>query len=96
MKASNYAEGKNQNEILEDMIGTAEAGSIVFEQQKAGILIRCTEDIEISINGLKEQLAENAKSSDKLSERVFCLNIILTIATVIGAIATVLIAVKTN
>ena len=96
MKASNYAEGKSKNEILEDMADTAEVGSVVHEQQKAGIVVRCTEDIETSIDGLKEQLAENAKSSDKLSGRVFFLNIILTAATVVGAIATALIAVKTK
>ena len=41
-----YVKGKNKNTILQDMYGTAQPGSVVHEQQKMGIIVRCTEDIE--------------------------------------------------
>ncbi len=96
MKASKV-EGKDKNAILEEMIdrdGAFPPGSEVHEQRKAGIVVRCTEDIEISMNSLKEQLIENSKSSHELSNRLFWLNGVLTVATVLGAVATVLMAIK--
>lgn len=38
--------GKDKNEILNGLVGTAEPGSPVHEQQKMGIIVRCTEDLE--------------------------------------------------
>ncbi|QQQ64702.1 hypothetical protein JJQ94_03570 [Pseudoalteromonas sp. GCY] len=90
-----YVKGKSKHEILEDLIGTAQPNSAVHEQQKAAITVRCTEDIESSIKSLESQLAKNATSSDKVGNRLFWLNVVLTIATLVGALATVVIAVKT-
>jgi len=89
-----YVAGKDKNQLLEDLKGTAQVGSQVHEQQKAAIIVRSVEDIEHSINLLAQQLQENAKSSDSLGKKVFWLNGILAIATVVGAIATVVMAIK--
>jgi hypothetical protein len=91
-----YVKGKNKNQILEELKDTPEVGSLVHEQQKAALIVRCTEDIEASLNALKNQLKENAESSDRLGVKVFWLNIVLALATLVGAIATVVIAIKTT
>jgi hypothetical protein len=76
-----YVEGKSKNEILEEMYGTADPHSVVHEQQKMAIMVRCTEDLE--------------KAISKLSNKITFLDWALTGATVVGAIATTLIAYRT-
>ena len=90
-----HVKDKSKNEILEAMVGTAMPTSPAHEQQKAGIIVRCTEDIEQSIKSLENQLVKNAEASDRMGTKVFWLNIILAIATLVGALATVVIAFKT-
>ncbi|EOE6055862.1 hypothetical protein ACVDQD_003764, partial [Vibrio cholerae] len=90
-----HVKDKSKNEILEAMVGTAMPTSPAHEQQKAGIIVRCTEDIEKSIKSLENQLVKNADASDRMGEKVFWLNIILAVATLVGAVATVVIAIKT-
>ena len=75
-----HVKGKNKNQILEEMCGTAQVGSIVHEQQKMAIMVRCTEDIENAIS--------------KLNRKINGLDIALKIATIIGGIATGLMAYK--
>ena len=84
-----YVEGKDKNEILSALVGTAEAGSRVHEQQKMGIVVRCTEDLERVLDSLEKSMNQNASASDKLAAKVYWLNVILAIATALGAIATV-------
>lgn len=91
-----YVKDKDKNQILEELKDTAQVGSQVHEQQKAALTVRCTEDIEASLSALKTQLKENAESSDRLGVKVFWLNIVLALATLVGAIATVVIAIKTT
>jgi hypothetical protein len=90
-----YVSGKDKNEILEALNGTAHVGSTVHEQQKAAITVRCTEDLESAFENLEEQLKANSESSDSVGRKIFWLNVILASATVVAAIATVIIAVKT-
>jgi hypothetical protein len=84
---SSYVEGKDKNQILKEMYTTAHPGSVTHEQQKAGIIVRCTEDIE-------KALRETSESATTLSKKVYFLNWVLTIATIIGGIATALLAYK--
>ena len=84
-----YVEGKDKNEILDALYGTAEVGSRVHEQQKMGIVVRCTEDLEKALGSLEKSMKDNASSSDKLATKVFWLNVILTIATTVGTIAAI-------
>ncbi|MEE3880036.1 hypothetical protein [Vibrio sp. YYF0003] len=51
-----YVENKDKNQILEELIGTAQAVSQVHEQQKSAILVRCTEDIQQSIDELGDEI----------------------------------------
>ena len=90
-----YVTEKSKNEILEAMPGTAEPGSPIHEQQKSAILVRCTEDIEDSFQKLGAQLTESVTATEKMSNRIYWLNVVLAVASLIGAIATVVIAYKT-
>ncbi len=90
-----YIKGKDKNQILDDLAGTAKPGSQIHEQQKAAIKVRCTEAIQDSLSSLEKQLEINAKSADKVGQKIFWLNVVLALATLVGAIATVVIAART-
>jgi hypothetical protein len=80
---------KSKSEIL-SMIGhAAEPGTRLHEQLVAAITVRCTEDLEQSLKSLENSQIRSSESTERLSRRVFWLNVILTAATVIGALATV-------
>jgi hypothetical protein len=88
---SGYVEGKSKTQILDELARTAQPGSPVHEQQRMGIIVRATEDIEASLAGVNRSLAlldesmkENAQSSDRLAAKVYWLNVVLTVATVAG------------
>jgi hypothetical protein len=89
-----YVEGKTKNEILAELALIAQPGSIIHEQQKTAITVRCTEDIETAFSALTAQLAKNSDSNDRLAEKVFWLNVVITLATVVGAAAAVTQALK--
>lgn len=62
------------------------------EFRKLKILVKCTEDIEESINNLSNQIRESANSNNALSVRIWWLNFILTVATIViaaGALVTI-------
>ena len=84
-----YVKDKNKNEILNALLDTAEPGSRAHEQQKMGIIVRCTEDLENALGSLEKSMNINALASDKLSEKIFWLNMILAIATAFGTAAAV-------
>ncbi len=84
-----YVEGKDKNEILTALVDTAQPGSRAHEQQKMGIIVRCTEDMEQALGSLEKSMNENARASDKLATKVFWLNVILAIATAIGTVAAI-------
>lgn len=81
MADDSYIKDKDKNQLLLDLKGTAQPNSPVHEQMKMAIFVRMTEDLE--------------KTISKLSKRVNALDIILKFATIIGGIATLLIAYKT-
>jgi len=118
-----YVEGKSKTELLREL-GGSEPGSTVFELQKAGITVRCTEDLEARMNKLGETVSDvgatlseavaaltneikgatllvrgqiheldatiqdaNAQN-EALQKKLLFLNVILTIATVVAALAT--------
>ena len=90
-----YIKGKSKTQVLEELAGTAQVGSQIHEQQKAAITVLCTEDIESSLKSLENQLKLNSESSDKVGNKIFWLNVVLAFATIVGAVATAFIAIKT-
>jgi hypothetical protein len=84
---SSLIDGKSKKELLtefdENYVKPENKDHQIIKQ---AILVKCTEDIEHSINSLEKALSENAKSSQSLAIKVFYLNIILAIATIMGTI----------
>jgi len=82
MEGNEYIRGKTKDDLLKSLYKDSEVGSKVFEQQKMAIFVRCTEDFE---NVVKEFNV----TSNKLSNRILWLNIILGAFTVAGLILAV-------
>jgi hypothetical protein len=70
------------------MVGTAMPGSPVHEQQKMGIIVRCTEDLENKLDALTKVIDDSNKTNAQLGDKVYALNRTLANATWVGAIAT--------
>ncbi len=88
MASDVYIKDKTKEQILAELHGTAEPGSVVHEQQKMAILVRCTQDLERRISELTGAIEGASKESKDLGVKVVSLTRILAIATVLGAIAT--------
>lgn len=82
----NFVKGKPKGQILEEMTKTGEVGSSAHEQQKMGIIVRCSEDIEKALNGLSASLDNSARQADVLSNRVFWLNLVIALAAIAGVV----------
>lgn len=65
-----YVQGKSKTEILEALVSTAEPGSAVHEQQKSAILVRCTEDIQVSLQEQSNATRKVNTSLEKLNSRM--------------------------
>jgi hypothetical protein len=89
---ANYIKG-TKNEILEQMKDTAKVDSPVHEQQKMGIIVRCTEDMEKAIKSLEQSMNKNSEVGNSVAEKICRLNTILTIATIVGVVATLIAAI---
>lgn len=92
---------KSKEELLEEFANRNYHNTLEGEQYMAAMIVKSSTDIQISAKEIKEavdkfkEVAENTgKSSDNLSKKVFWLNIVLAGATLIGAIATVILAFK--
>ncbi len=68
----------------------AQPGSEEHYRILATLIARCTFDLEKSLNKLESSQNKNSESSDKLSRRVFWLNAVLAVATVVYAVVSVL------
>ncbi len=75
-----YIKDKNKKQLIRELNGTALPGSVVHEQQKMAILVACTEDLETAISSL--------------TRKITVLDWAIGAATVVGAVATILMAYK--
>jgi uncharacterized membrane protein YccC len=57
---SDYVSEKTKTQILQELNGTAQPHSSVHEQQKMGIIVRCTEDMEKSLENLRQSMNQTA------------------------------------
>lgn len=89
MKGDEYIDGKSKEELLRSLYTDAQVGSQVFEQQRMAIFVRCTEDLQGSIEKFTQ-------SNEKLSGQLLWLNIILGVFTVVGTVLTVVSIFQTN
>ncbi len=70
--------------------GTPNAAT--WEEAKAEFTVSCLNDIVNSMSELNKTIQDNSKSNDAIANKVFWLNIVIAAATVVGSIATAVIA----
>jgi len=90
MIGDEHVANRDKNELLRRLMTDAQVGTQTWEQQRMGIIVRCTEDIETAIKSFETTMEKNATASDKLANRVFWLNVILAAIAAVGATFTVL------
>ena len=83
--ATNPFVNKPINELL-DLLETREPGTIGHEQLKMTIINFHVKSFENLINNLRKSMEKTATSNEKLSNKIFWLNVILTFVTVFGVI----------
>lgn len=83
----------SKNEMLRELSGTGEVGSLNYEQKRMAIFVKATEDIENALASLRQAIGSlevstnaNAKSSDNLARKVYWLNVVIAAAMVLGVI----------
>ena len=82
----NYIHGKSKEQLLEELPKTAQPGSPVYEQMKTAIYAKSIED---SVERFISEINRNSEASNNLAQRVYWLNIVITVATVVVALAAV-------
>jgi len=61
-----------------------------YQYSKTALLVYCSRDLEKTINDLKQSVDLSTSSRNKLSTKLFWLNLIVTLATITGVIFGVL------
>lgn len=65
-----YVQDKTKSEILDDMAGTAQPGSQIHEQQKAGIIVRSTEDLQAALEKQTNATRKVNNALEQLNSRI--------------------------
>ena len=65
-----HVQDKTKTEILNDLAGTAQVGSQIHEQQKAAIVVRCTEDLQVSLEKQTNATRKVNNSLEQLNSRI--------------------------
>jgi hypothetical protein len=78
----------DKQKVAEAVGQSAQPDSRDHHMYLAALQAKCATDIESSIRELTVAQKENSASQDRLSSRVFWLNVALLIASVVGAAAT--------
>ncbi len=97
----NNVGSKTKEQLLEEFSGHTSHNTLEGEQYTAAIIVKSSADIQSAASEIRESVdqfravAENiGESSDRLSKKLLWLNIVLMCATVIGAVATAILAFK--
>lgn len=85
---------KSTRQLLDELGKVAQPGSVVHEQQKMAVLVSSVEDLQHALHELGRQLSRSATTNDSLARKVYWLNVVLTVATVVGAVAALVQVVK--
>ena len=83
--ATNLFFGKPIKELL-DLLETQEPGHIGREQLKMTITSHFVQNLEEAIHHHRLSLEKMTESNNKLSNKIFYLNIVLTGATIVGSL----------
>lgn len=97
MPAPKYSDSKDK--LIEGMRASVGSGDRQFDIAKAFLDVKNQEDIAATVaavgravSNFRKSVEEISQRSDQLSRRLFWLNVILATATVVGAIATTVLA----
>lgn len=92
---------KTKEELLNEFNQQPSHNTLRGEQYTAAIIVKSISDIQESAESMKKSVDKFrssveviGKSSDRLSKKIFWLNMVLALATLVGAIATVILIFK--
>lgn len=92
---------KSYRELAGEFSKETSHNTLKGEQYQVAVMAKCTEEIAATVGtvsqavgNFRRSVEEIGKKSDELSQRIFWLNVILAVATAVGAIATVVLAVQ--
>ena len=85
---------KTKVELIKDFAEIKEHNTLQCEQYSAAITTKSAEDIEKSIYKFNNTVDVLSKKSDEITKKVFWLNVVLAFATLVGAVATSMMAYK--
>jgi hypothetical protein len=85
---------KTKEQLLEEFSQKNSHNTLEGEQYTAAIMVKSAADIESAVTDFKAVAKNIGDSSGELSKKLLWLNIVLTIATAVGAIATVILVFK--
>lgn len=92
-KSTDVFQFRNLKQLIDDFAAPyATSNGSQHERAKAELAAKLSTDICTAFNRLESSMVESAESNSLLGKRVFWLNVILTFATCVGAIATVFMA----
>ncbi len=90
---------KTKEQLLEEFAARRDHNTLEGEQYTAALMVKSSSDIESaarevknSVDKFEQTVQDIGKSSDRLSGKLLWLNVVLTVATIIGTIATAMIA----
>ena len=67
-----YIKGKSKEEILAQLDSIAEPGSVTHEQQKMAIIVRCTQDLEKSLNEAERNIGLRLNGLTEALDKARC------------------------
>ena len=74
---------------------SATPNASIWERAKAEFTLTCVNDVVYAVDKLNNSIQENSRSNEVVAKKLFWLNIAIGLATLVGSIATVVIALKT-
>ncbi len=84
---SEPSERESKYELAEQVGMNGQPGSRLHAQLEAKLLAQCTGDLEAALNALRASQEAAANASSAVAAKIFWLNIVLTAATALGALA---------
>lgn len=83
-----YIAGRSKEELADAIAAGVQPGSVMYGTYVAGLAVRSVQDLERVGAAVSAAIGEAAAASDRLGRRIFWLNVVLAVATVVGAVAT--------
>ena len=89
MPLPGYVDNKTRAELVELLCSGLEPGSVMHLQASSALQSKIVDEASELLGGLEDAITTAAAASDRLGRKVFWLNVILVVATAVGAFAAV-------